>query len=109
MRGGSVAGGVGGLTAASPKRLAHPGQRVWGEGWFGSYRVEVIKQGAKEPQTLMDGAGLFMIYPSPDGKKAVVKCSKTLEAIFVEPKPEQDMLYLIDGTGDVAAKIDLAK
>jgi dipeptidyl aminopeptidase/acylaminoacyl peptidase len=76
---------------------------------FGSYRVEVVKQGAKEAQTLMDGAGLFMIYPSPDGKKAVVKCSKTLEAIFTEATPEADMLYLIDGMGDVTAKIDLSK
>ena len=76
---------------------------------FGQYRVEVLKQGAKEPKTLMDGAGYFMISPSPDGKKAVVKCSKTLEAIFTESKPDQDMLFLIDGLGDVTAKIDLAK
>jgi hypothetical protein len=76
---------------------------------FGGYRVEVVKQGAKEPKTLMDGAGYFMIYPSPDGKKAVVKCSRSLEAIFTESKPDQDMLYLIDGIGDVTAKIDLSK
>ena len=64
-----------------------------GDPFFGSYRVEVLKQGAKEPKTLMDNAGFFMIYPSPDGKKAVVKCSKSLDAIFTESKPEQDMLF----------------
>jgi dipeptidyl aminopeptidase/acylaminoacyl peptidase len=76
---------------------------------FGSYRVEALKQGAKEPKVLMDEAGYFMIYPSPDGKKAVVKCSKTQEAIFTESKPDQDVLFLIDSLGDVATKIDLAK
>ena len=76
---------------------------------FGEYRVEVVKQGAKEPKTLMDSAGSFMIYPSPDGKKAVVLCATTLEAMFGESKPEQDMLFVIDGLGDVTAKIDRAK
>jgi hypothetical protein len=77
--------------------------------FFGSCRVEVVAPGAKEAKTLMDSANFFMIYPSPDGKNAVVKCSKSLEAIFTESKPDQDMLYLIDGKGDVAAKIDLSK
>lgn len=79
------------------------------EPFFGASRVEVVKQGAKEPKVLMDGAGFFMIYPSPDGKRAVVKCSKSLEAVFTEAKPQQDMLFLIDGAGDVAAEIDLSK
>ena len=57
----------------------------------------------------MDNAGFFMIYPSPDGKQAVVKCSKTLNAIFTESKPEQDMLFLVDGAGGVTAEIDLTK
>ena len=69
----------------------------------------MVKQGAKEAKTLMDGAAYFMIYPSPDGKKAVVKCSKSLDAIFTESKPDQDVLFLIDGLGNVADKIDLVK
>jgi len=76
---------------------------------FGEYRVEVVKQGAKEAKTLMDGAAYFMIYPSPDGKKAVVKCSKSLDAIFTESKPDQDVLFVVDGIGEVTAKIDLSK
>ena len=79
------------------------------EPFFGSYRVEVLKQGAKEPKTLMDQTGFFLINPSPDGKKAVVKCSKSLDAIFKPSNPGEDMLYVIDGAGDVADKIDLAK
>ena len=76
---------------------------------FGRYRIEVVKQGAKEAKTLMDDAGFFMIYPSPDGKRGVVKCSKSLDAIFTESKPDQDVLFLIDGLGNVADKIDLVK
>ena len=68
---------------------------------FGSYRVEVVKPEAKEPKVLMDNAGLFLIDPSPDGKKAVVKC--------VQSKPAQDVLFVINGDGDVADTIDLAK
>jgi hypothetical protein len=83
--------------------------RESGDSLFGSYRVEVIKQGAKEPKILMDGGDFGMIYPSPDGKKAVVKCSKSLDAIFTESKPDQDMLFLIDAHGNVTDKIDLSK
>ena len=99
----------GGVVRAVELSTRYKKDRDPGDPPFGSYRVEVVKQGAKEPKTLMDDAGFFMIYPSPDGKKAVVKCSKSLEAIFTESNPEQDMLFLIDGLGDVAAKIDLAK
>jgi hypothetical protein len=76
---------------------------------FGSFRVEVVKPGAKEPKVLMDEAAFYRIAPAPDGKHAVVKCSKTLEAILKEPKAGQDMLYVIDGDGSVADTIDLAK
>ncbi len=76
---------------------------------FGRYRLEVVKPGAKEPKTLMDDAGFFMIYPSPDGKKAVVKGAKSLDAIFTTSNPGEDMLFVIDGAGDVTDQIDLAK
>ena len=76
---------------------------------FGEYRVEVVKQGAKDPKTLMDDAGFFMIHPSPDGKKAVVRCSKSMDAIFKSSNPGEDMLFVVDGEGDVTDKIDLAK
>ena len=99
----------GGVVRAAELTKRYTADRGQGDPPFGSYRVEVLKQGAKEPKTLMDGAGFYMIYPSPDGKKAVVKCSKSLEAIFTDSNPEQDSLFLIDGLGDVAAKIDLAK
>ncbi len=72
-------------------------------------RVEVVKPGAKEPTVLMDEAGMFMIYPSPDAKRAVVKCSKTLDAIFKTANPGEDVLFVIDGKGETADKIDLAK
>jgi hypothetical protein len=71
-------------------------------------RVEVVKPGVKEPKILMDAAGMFMIQPSPDGKKAVVRCSKSLEAIFTTANPNEDVLFVIDGAGDVADKIDLS-
>ena len=100
-------GGV--IRAVELTKRYQSGERPQGEPLLGSYRVEVVKPGAKEPKVLMDGAGFFLIDPSPDGKKAVVKCSKTLEAIFIEPKPEQNMLFVIDGDGDVADTIDLAK
>jgi dipeptidyl aminopeptidase/acylaminoacyl peptidase len=64
----------------------------------GKYRVEVLKKGTKEPKVLMDDAVYFMISPSPDGKKAVVKCAK-------EPL-DWDLFFLIDESGDVAAQID---
>ncbi len=76
---------------------------------FGSYRVEVVKPGAKEPTVLMDEAGFFMIYPSPDGKEAAARCSKTLDAIFKTANPGEDVLFVIDGKGETADKIDLAK
>jgi dipeptidyl aminopeptidase/acylaminoacyl peptidase len=76
---------------------------------FGEYRVEVVKQRAKEPNTLMEGAGYFMIYPSPDGKKAAVRCSKSMDAIFKPSNAGEDMLFVIDGQGDVTDKIDLGK
>ncbi len=89
--------------------LSSKNHRSGNEPPFGSYRIEAVKQGARGPKVLMDNAGFYMIYPSPDGKKAVVKCSKSLDAILTESKPDQDMLFLIDGTSEVTAEIDLAK
>jgi hypothetical protein len=79
------------------------------EPFFGSYRLEVLKPGAKEPTTLMDEAGFFLINPSPDGKTATAKCSKSLDAVFKPSGQGEDMLYVIDGAGAVMDKIDLGK
>jgi hypothetical protein len=67
----------------------------------GKYRLEVLKQGRKEPKVIMEETGCFMINPSPDGKKAVVWCSSSAEA--------EAVLFLIDGGGDVAARVKLSK
>jgi dipeptidyl aminopeptidase/acylaminoacyl peptidase len=82
--------------------------RGGGEPGFGRYRLEVLKPGEKEPKTVADPVDYFMIYPSPDGKTAVVRGAKTGEGMF-ENHPGDDLLYLIDAKGDVAAKIDTAK
>jgi hypothetical protein len=74
----------------------------------GRFRLEVVKPGAKEATTLMDEADFFTIQPSPDGKSALVRGAKSIEAMM-EAKPGEDWLYLIDGKGEVAAKIDTAK
>ena len=57
----------------------------------------------------MDRAGFFLIDPSPDGKKAVVQCSKSLDVIFKTSNANEDMLFVIDGDGDVTDTIDLSK
>jgi hypothetical protein len=75
---------------------------------FGRYRLEVLKPGEKEAKTVMEEADFFMIQPSPDGKQAVVRGAKSLEAMFTAREGE-DWLYLIDAKGEVAAKIDTAK
>jgi hypothetical protein len=87
----------------------HSEEAPQGDSDWGRYRIEVVKPGAMEPTVLMDEAGFFLISPSPDGKRAVVHCSKSLGAIFTESKPGQDVLFLIDGDGGTAATIDLAK
>jgi hypothetical protein len=56
----------------------------------------------------MDEADFFTIAPSPDGKSALVRGAKSLEAMF-EAKAGEDWLFLIDGKGEVAAKVDTAK
>jgi len=77
---------------------------------LGSYRVEVLKAGSDLPKTLMDGATLFTVFPSPDGKHALVRCTASTDALSDDKaKPGQDMLFLIDAAGGVADKIDLAK
>ncbi|HVS38929.1 MAG TPA: hypothetical protein VMS17_25450, partial [Gemmataceae bacterium] len=63
----------------------------------------------KEPKVLMDAAGMFMIQPSPDNKKAVVRCSKSLDAIFTTSHPREDLFFVIDGAGDVTDTIDVAQ
>jgi dipeptidyl aminopeptidase/acylaminoacyl peptidase len=75
---------------------------------FGRYRLELVKPRAKEATVLMDEAMLFAIQPSPDGKSALVRGAKSIEAMM-EAKPGEDWLFLIDGKGEVAAKIDTAK
>jgi hypothetical protein len=79
-----------------------------GEPGFGRYRLEVVKPGAKEAKTLMEEADFFSISPAPDGKAALVHGAKSMEAMF-EAKPGDDLLFLIDAKGEVAAKIDTAK
>ncbi|HVS36527.1 MAG TPA: hypothetical protein VMS17_13265 [Gemmataceae bacterium] len=76
---------------------------------YGRYRVELLKPGANEPKVLMDAAAMFMIQPSPDGKKAVVRYSKSEDAIFKTSNPNEDLFYVIDGGGDVTDKIDISK
>jgi hypothetical protein len=75
---------------------------------FGRYRLELIKPRTNEATELMDEAMLFAIQPSPDGKSALVRGAKSIEAMM-EAKAGEDWLYLIDDKGEVAAKIDTAK
>jgi hypothetical protein len=107
LAGGAVVRAVE-LRTRYPKPTNDPN---WPNHWEGPqrgrFRVEVVKPNENEPTTLMHEAFVFMIDPSPDGKKAVVKCMKASES--AKSKSDQDMLFLIDGNGDVADKIDLAK
>jgi hypothetical protein len=57
---------------------------------------------------MMDEADFFTIAPSPDGKSALVRGAKSLEAMM-EAERGEDWLFLIGGKGEVATGIDAAK
>jgi hypothetical protein len=66
-------------------------------------RLEMVDPHQKRTQTLMENDKLKALFPSPDGKWVAVRCVGDGK----NPGDPQDMIWVIDQTGQILAKVKM--
>jgi hypothetical protein len=64
-------------------------------------RLDMVDSGQKRTQTLMENGLLKALFPSPDGKLVAIRCVGDDK----KPGDPQDMIWVIDQTGQILAKV----
>jgi hypothetical protein len=64
-------------------------------------RLEILDPHQKRTRTLMENEKLKVLFPSPDGKLVAIRCVGDDK----KPGDPQDMIWVIDQTGQVLAKV----